>query len=153
VPDLDEKREAELMSFEDEVFKALDHQMRRDILRFIGEGRRPTFTDIMNAARIPESPNLSYHLRILNPFLEQSGGIYGLSRIGKAAYTLLLRTTAYNEMALLHRKKYGAIIGHIVLWASAIAAALVMSVDTFLSAIILPSLAGVSLMTIYELFE
>ena len=145
--------EEALESFEAEVFKALDHQMRRDILRFIGEGRSATFTDILNSARIPDSPTLSYHLKILGPFVEQRAGRYGLSRLGKAAYTLLLRTTAYNRMALLYRKKFGAMVGHVVLWASAIAAALVMGVDTFLSAIILPSLAGVSLMTINELFE
>jgi hypothetical protein len=41
----------------------------------------------------------------------------------------------------------------VVLWISAIAASLVLEVDWFLSSIILPSLAGTSLMVIYELFE
>jgi DNA-binding transcriptional ArsR family regulator len=150
---LGEAKEAELESFEQEVFKALDHQTRRDILRYVGERKGCTFTEIMNASRVPDSPSLSYHLRILAPFMEQRDGRYGLTRIGRAAYTLLLRTSDYNRVALLYRKKTGAIIGHIVLWVSAIAASLVLDVDWFLYAIILPSLAGTSLMVIYELFE
>jgi DNA-binding transcriptional ArsR family regulator len=150
---LGEAKGEELESLEEEVFKALDHQMRRDILRLVGERKEVTFTEILNESRAPDSPSLSYHLRILGPFMEQRGGKYGLTRIGKAAYTLLLRTSDYSRVALLHRKKTGAIIGHVVLWISAIAASLVLEVDWFLSSIILPSLAGTSLMVIYELFE
>lgn len=47
----------------------------------------------------------------------------------------------------------GAIIGHIALWISAIAAGLVLQVDSFMTTIALPSLAAASLMTIHELFE
>ena len=148
-----EKETQEFKSLEEEVFKALDHQRRRDILRFIGEGKKPTFTEIMNATKSPDSPTLSYHLRNLAPFLESKDGRYDLNPIGKAAYTLLLRTTTYDRVALLHKKKFGAIFGHIVLWISAIAAGLVMEVDPFMTTIALPSLAAVSLMTINELFE
>jgi len=151
VRDLKESNEAK--GFEEEVFKALDHQIRRDILRYIGEGKNPSFTDIMNATRSPDSPTLSYHLKTLAPFLEQKNGRYDLNPIGKAAYTLLLRTVTYNRMALLHKKKLGAIIGHIFLWMCAIAAGLVLDIDSFMTTIALPSLAGGSLMTIYALFE
>ena len=147
------KETQEFKSLEEEVFKALDHQRRRDILRFIGEGKKPTFTEIINATKSPDSPTLSYHLRNLSPFLESKDGRYDLNPIGKAAYTLLLRTATYDRVALLHKKKFGAIIGHIVLWISAIAAGLVMQVDPFMTTIALPSLAAVSLMTINELFE
>ena len=143
----------EFSSLEEEVFKVLDHQIRRDILRYIGEGKKLSFTDIKNATRSPESPTLSYHLKTLAPFLEQKDGKYDLNPIGKAAYTLLLRTVTYNRMALLQKKKLGVIIGHTVLWISAIAAGLVLEVDSFMTTIILPSLAAVSLMTINELFE
>lgn len=148
-----EAKGEELESLEEEVFKALDHQMRRDILRLVGERKEVTFTEILNESRAPDSPSLSYHLRILGPFIEQRDGKYGLTRIGKATYTLLLRTSDYSKVALLHRKKTKAIVGHVVLWVSAIAASLVLEVDWFLSSIILPSLAGTSLMVIYELFE
>jgi hypothetical protein len=56
-------------------------------------------------------------------------------------------------MSLLHKKKLGVIIGHIALLISAIAAGLVLKVDSFMTTIALPSLAAVSLMTINELFE
>jgi len=148
-----EKESREFKSLEEEVFKALDHQRRRDILRFIGEGKKPTFTEIMNATKSPDSPSLSYHLRNLSPFLELKDGRYDLNRIGKAAYALLLRTASYDRVALLHKKKAGVILGHIVLWISAIAAGLVMQIDPFMTTIALPSLAAVSLMTIHELFE
>jgi DNA-binding transcriptional ArsR family regulator len=143
----------EFSSLEEEVFKALDHQIRRDILRYIGEGMKPSFTDIMNATRSPDSPTLSYHLKTLAPFLEQKNGRYDLNPIGKAAYTLLLRTLAYNKVALLHKKKLEAICGHIILWVSAIAAGLVLEVDSSMTTIILPSLAAASLITINKLFE
>jgi DNA-binding transcriptional ArsR family regulator len=151
VKSLEESKE--FSSLEEEVFKALDHQIRRDILRYIGEGKKPSFTDIKNATQSTDSPTLSYHLKTLSPFLEQKDGKYDLNPIGKAAYTLLLRTVTYNRMALLQKKKLGVIIGHTVLWISAIAAGLVLEVDSFMTTIILPSLAAVSLMTINELFE
>lgn len=150
---MDEKESREFESLEEEVFKALDHQRRRDVLRFIGEGKKPTFTEIMNTTKSPDSPTLSYHLRNLAPFLELKDGRYDLNPIGKAAYSLLLRTATYDRVALLHKKKFGAIIGHIALWISAIAAGLVLEVDPFLTTIGLPVLAAVSLMTINELFE
>lgn len=150
---MEEKERREFKSLEEEVFKALDHQRRRDVLRFIGEGKKPTFTEIMHATNSANSPTLSYHLRTLSPFLELKDGRYDLNPIGKAAYTLLLRTATYDRVALLHRKKTGAIIGHIALWISAIAAGLVLDVHPFLTTIGLPSLAAVSLMSIHELFE
>ena len=143
----------EIRSLEEEVFKALDHQKRRDVLRYVGEKKGGAFTEILNATGMPDSPTLSYHLRSLSPFMEQREGRYVLTPIGKTAYSLLLKTADYKTMALLHRRKTGAIVGNIVLWISAMAAALVMQVDSFYSTIILPSLAGVSLMIINELFE
>ena len=147
------KEEQEISNLEEEVFKALDHQIRRNVLRYIGEAKEPTFTEILNTVNIPDSPTLSYHLKTLSPFVIQQRGRYILSPVGKAAYSLLLKTTMYNKQALYMKKKTGAIIGHIALWISAIAAGLVMGVDSFMTTIILPSLAAVSLMTIEKLFE
>ncbi len=144
----------EALSFEAEVFKGLDHQRRRDILRYVGEGKHPSFTDILNAIRSPDSPILAYRLKTLAPFLEQKEGRYDLTPIGKAAYTLLLRrTVTYIRMALLHKRKSEVIIGHIVLWINAIAAGLVLGVESFMTTSALPSLAGVSLITSHQLFE
>ena len=140
-------------NLEEAVFKALDHQKRRDILRYTGEVGNATFTEIKNHVDFPDSPSLSYHLKSLEPFLEQRDGKYTLSSVGKSAYSLLLKTTMYNKQALFMKRKTGAIIGNIVLWLSAIAAGLVMGVDSFMTTIILPSLAFSSLMMIDKLFE
>jgi hypothetical protein len=138
---------------EEDVFKALDHQIRRDILRYIGDGSNPTFTEILNATQSPDSPTLSYHLRSLRHFLDQEDGRYHLNPVGKAAYTLLVRTTTYTQVARFQKKKLGAILGHIALWISAIAAGLVLQVDSTMTTVILPGLAVGSFMTINELFE
>jgi len=148
-----EKEEWESESFEQEVFKALENQKRRDILRYIGENKGVTFTEILNASKIVDSPTLSYHLRSLAPFVQQKDGKYRLSPIGKDAYSLLLRTTAYNKLAVLQKNKYEVILGNTLIWIAAIAAAAVLRVDAILSSVILPGLAAVSLSLTYELFE
>lgn len=147
-----EKKEEEFESLEQEVFKALEHQKRRDILRFIGESKEATFTQILDASKMPDSPTLSYHLRILTPFIEQRGGKYRLTPIGRDAYSLLLRTTAYDRLALFHKNKYKVILGDTVIWITAILTSAFLKVDSMLL-IILSCLAGVSLSMIYELFE
>ena len=90
---MEEKDKREFDNLEAEVFKALDHQMRRDILRYVGEGRNPAFTDVMNAIRIPDSPTLAYHLKSLAPFIEQRKGTYHLTPMGKDAFNLNLTQT------------------------------------------------------------
>lgn len=147
------KEEQEISNLEEQVFKALDHQIRRNVLRYIGEAKEPTFTEILNTVNIQDSPTLSYHLKTLSPFVTQQKGRYLLSPVGKAAYSLLLKTTMYNKQALYMKKKTGVIIGHIALWISAIAAGLVMRVDSVMTTIVLPCLAATSLMAIEKLFE
>ncbi|MDI6847924.1 MAG: hypothetical protein QMD13_01075 [Candidatus Bathyarchaeia archaeon] len=46
-----EKEDQEFESLEQEVFKALDHQKRRDILRYVGEKKATTFTEILSASK------------------------------------------------------------------------------------------------------
>ena len=148
-----ESDEEKIEDLEEAVFKALDHQKRRDILRYTGEVGSATFTEIKNKVDFPDSPSLSYHLKNLDPFLEQREGRYSLSKLGKSAYNLLLRTGSYSRAVLHYSKKKGTIIGHIVLWLSAWAAAIVMETDSFYYMIIIPALAGTSLMVIQALFE
>jgi len=102
---MDEKEKEETDSLEQEVFKTLDHQKRRDILRYVGEKKGATFTDIMNSIGIPDSPTLSYHLRSLAPFMKQVDDKYSLTPIGSDAYGLLLKTGSYNKLVLSRRKK------------------------------------------------
>src|SRR3990170_4044104 len=92
--------------FEQDVFKALENQKRRDILRLIGEKKGVSFTEVLNASKIPDSPTLSYHLRELSPFVEQKKGKYQLTPMGKDAYSLLLKTAAYGKVVLFQKKRY-----------------------------------------------
>lgn len=57
--------EAENESLEESIFKTLSNQKRRDILRFIGERKQATFTEIKKAMEIEDSSSVSYHLRSL----------------------------------------------------------------------------------------
>jgi hypothetical protein len=148
-----ENEKVEIENLEQEVFKALDHQTRRDVLRYIGERKDASFTEILNALKISDSPTLAYHLKTLSPFIEQKEGEYRLTIIGKDAYNLLLKTHAYDKLALLQKNKFGVILGNTVLWLGAIAAAAYLGVDRSLSFEILPILAAMSLVITYELFE
>jgi hypothetical protein len=145
-----EKREFE--NLEAEVFKALDHQMRRDILRYVGEGRSPTFTDILNAIRIPDSPTLAYHLKTLAPFIEQRKGTYHLTPMGRDSFNLLLKAGTYSKIAVFQKKQGEAMLGNAVLWCAAIAAAAYEG-DTTMFTAVLPPLAAVSVAITYQLFK
>lgn len=71
-----EKENAEkLQDLEQQVFEALENQKRRDILRIVGENKGIAYTKILNANKISDSPTLSYHLKILAPFIEQKGKV------------------------------------------------------------------------------
>lgn len=66
---------------EDELFKTLTHQIRRDIIKILGESEL-TFTQIKNQLGSIDSPTLSYHLKNLNPLITQVANKYKLSEIG-----------------------------------------------------------------------
>lgn len=147
-----EKPEA-FKNLERDVFKALENQKRRDILRLIGEKKGISFTEVLNTSKIPDSPTLSYHLRELAPFIGQKEGKYELTPIGKDAYNLLLKTATYGKVVLFQKKRYGATFGNLLLWIIGIAAGVYLEVDLTLTAIILPFLAFVATGTTYQLFE
>jgi hypothetical protein len=109
---------------EDEVFKTLCHQIRRDILRFIGETREAKSTEIKIATGIEESASLSYHLNALAPLLIHEKDSYRLSEIGKDTYALMNKIVTYSTSAAILgaiSKKLGAtIIANALIWTSAI---------------------------------
>ncbi|MFW9919596.1 MAG: winged helix-turn-helix domain-containing protein [Candidatus Thorarchaeota archaeon] len=110
---------------EAEVFKTLSNQIRRDILRYIGEVKGAKFTEIKNAAKIEESASLSYHLNALSPLLIHEKDEYRLSDLGKDAYTLMSKMATHSATAAMLgviNKKLGAtIISNAILWTSALA--------------------------------
>jgi hypothetical protein len=130
----------ENVSLEQSIFKALDHQNRRDVLRVIGERKSITFTEIMNSIKT-------------QPFIEQHDGKYRLTRLGKSAYNLLTMATSYSKEAQVFQRKSSVIIGTTFMWVCAIAAAMVINADTFYYSIILPVLSGTSIWLINWLYE
>jgi DNA-binding transcriptional ArsR family regulator len=78
------------ISEEDEIFKILTHQTRRNIIKVLGE-RDLTFSQIKRSLDI-DSPALSYHLKSMKPFVVQKKSKYSFSEIGRAASFLLTKT-------------------------------------------------------------
>ncbi len=120
----------ESQSFEEEVFKTLGHQIRRDIIRIIGDNKGLRFTEIMSATDTKESASLSYHLSALGPLLQHDNGLYSLSDIGKDTYSLLTKLVTYSTSAAVVgviKQQLGAtIIANALMWASAIAYMIIM---------------------------
>jgi DNA-binding transcriptional ArsR family regulator len=150
---LDEQEKREFESLEQEVFKALDHQMRRDILRYVGEGRECTFTDILTKVKVPDSPTLSYHLKTLAPFIEQQSGKYRLTPMGKDSYNLLLKAGTYNKLAVFLKKRLEVTFANALLWGTAIVAAAYLETNMILYTLTMPPLAFISIIITWQLFE
>lgn len=113
-------------SLEESIFKTLSHQKRRDVLRFIGEKKQATFTEIKNSVRIDDSSSLSYHLNALSSLVIQKEGRYSLSELGRDVFTLLCKITTFSVSAsivgFLRKGLSAAIIGNAILWAAALLA-------------------------------
>ena len=111
-------------SLEESIFKTLSHQTRRDILRFIGEQKQASFTEIKNSVKVEDSASLSYHINTLQPLITQKGGSYTLTELGQDAYALINKTTACAEsnstLNFLRSKIPWVIVANAVLWALAL---------------------------------
>ena len=76
----------------DEIFAALKHPVRRQILLFLEERGEASFTEVQNAVGIEDTGLMSYHLKELAPLVEQSErGKYRLSEMGQAGVALFQR--------------------------------------------------------------
>ncbi|MFW9911646.1 MAG: winged helix-turn-helix domain-containing protein [Candidatus Thorarchaeota archaeon] len=69
----------------DEVFEAISHPLRIDILKILS--RKPTgFADLKRELRITSSGLLDFHLKKMSPIVERdSDGLYILNQAGFAA--------------------------------------------------------------------
>ena len=108
------------LGLEDQVFKSLSHQIRRGIIRYVGERSKASFTEIRNSLRIEDSSMLSYHLNGLRPLLQQHDSNYLLSDLGRHAYRLILGTTALGTESRLKMRIRYAIVANALLRARAI---------------------------------
>jgi len=113
-------KESHTESLEEAIFKTLSHQTRRDILRFIGERKSASFTEIKSMLKIDDSASLSYHLNTLQPLINQEGGRYNLTALGQDTYALICKTTAYSEsnatLSFLRTALPWVIIANAILW-------------------------------------
>ena len=103
---------------EDEIFKSLNHQVRRNIVKFLGE-EPLLFTDIKNKVEPIDSPTLSYHLKSLKPLLIQKENKYELSEVGEAAFNLLSKTDESVRISRYKKKFLYAYYVTVICWLSA----------------------------------
>ncbi|MFX1567109.1 MAG: ArsR/SmtB family transcription factor [Promethearchaeota archaeon] len=116
--DSDEKGKKEFIIVEDEIFKSLGHQIRRDIVKTLGENPL-TFTEIKHNLDSIDSPTLSYHLKSLQPLLTQKVNKYELSHIGEAAFNLLSKTDESVRISRYKRKFLYAYYVTVICWVCA----------------------------------
>ena len=114
----DEKRKKKSVIDEDEIFKSLNHQVRRNIVKFLGE-EPLLFTEIKNKVEPIDSPTLSYHLKSLKPLLIQKENKYELSEIGEAAFNLLSKTDESVRISRYKKKFLYAYYVTVICWISA----------------------------------
>jgi uncharacterized RDD family membrane protein YckC/DNA-binding transcriptional ArsR family regulator len=71
------------------ILSVLSHPLRREILQLLAENEECSFTELTNSLGV-DTAKLSFHLRSLSAFLEQtSTGKYTLSKIGHNAIVLI----------------------------------------------------------------
>jgi len=72
-----------------EIFAALKHPVRRQILILLEDRGELSFTEIQSALGLNDTGLISYHLKELATLVEQSRrGKYSLSEVGRASMTL-----------------------------------------------------------------
>ena len=141
---------------EDELFKTLTHQIRRDIIKILGESEL-TFTQIKNQLGSIDSPTLSYHLKNLNPLITQVANKYKLSEIGEAALNLLSKTDQSVRIKRYQKKFLYAYIITVFCWilASTLIPIVLLSFNciesNYLIQIIIASLSGTNFSIVWRL--
>jgi len=86
------------------ILSVLSHPLRRQILRYISEKQECSFTDLMNALNV-DTGKLSFHLRSLEAFLEQTPtNKYRLSKVGENAIVLIKDLEAWSVEAEIAKK-------------------------------------------------
>jgi DNA-binding transcriptional ArsR family regulator len=114
----------------DEIFAALKHPVRRQILLFLEERGEASFTQVQDAVGIEDTGLMSYHLKELAPLVEQSErGKYRLSEVGQAGVALFQRVERER-----HRSSV-AVRGEMNKWLS----------ETFVKSVLLVFLLGFTL--------
>jgi DNA-binding transcriptional ArsR family regulator len=101
---------------DDEIFKSLGHKVRRDIIKFIGKEKKASFSTIKKAVGNIDSPALAYHLKSLQPLLDQKEAAYSLSAMGIAASKLLALTSESSRITRGKRMFFHAFVLTLACW-------------------------------------
>lgn len=84
----------------DQIFAALKHPVRRQILSMLEEKGEASFTEVQSATDLHDTGLLSYHLKELAPLITQTErGKYKLSDIGVASMTLFHKVERDKHLA------------------------------------------------------
>jgi len=87
------------------VLSLMSHKLRREILFILHEKGESSFTELMTALNV-DTGKLSFHIRSLAPFLEQTPtGKYKLSRAGESACRVIRDVESWVEIADVDRKE------------------------------------------------
>lgn len=92
---------------EDVILTALNHEIRREILRLVGQ-KAMSYTQLMEHFTVT-SGKLNYHLKLLTGFIQkQDNGMYVSTELGKRIFTLLedFRRSIQDEDRSFLKKAY-----------------------------------------------
>lgn len=88
------------------ILSVLSHPLRREILKDLSNKGECSFTDLMRAFNV-DTGKLSFHIRSLAPFIEQSStGRYKLNNTGEKAIKLINDLDSWAEEAEVSRKVF-----------------------------------------------
>jgi len=96
-----------MADWDDQIHKALAHQIRRQIIEYLQEKKTLSFNDLTKMTSMPNHGNLGFHLRALKGLIEQEPTTkkYRLTDRGRLASELLwdIRlTTTKDTLDLTH---------------------------------------------------
>ncbi len=82
----------------DYLYSALSHEVRRSMIRNLGEEGVLSFSEIMEKSGVRDTGTFGFHLKRMEPLLEKlTDGRYGLTSLGQAAYRILRFTLMAEE--------------------------------------------------------
>ncbi len=82
----------------DEIFNALGHEIRRNVIRILGSKGARSFTQLMKDVGVDDSSVLAFHLRKLRRLIRKNEqGDYELTNLGVKAYKILKELSLGEE--------------------------------------------------------
>jgi len=73
------------------LFNALSHEVRRKVVRILGEKGKATYSELMNEVGISDSGTFAFHLRRMRYLVNKDKyGNYFLTDLGKIGYEILV---------------------------------------------------------------